>query len=314
VDPLSDVLRAVRLTGAYFFLVEAGHPWSVTTCAAPELVPRVLPEAEHLICYHILLSGSCWAGLEGERQVLMSPGDVVLFPHGDAHVMSSADGFLVEPRRNTAPARYPEPVLLGPEGARETRFVCGFLGCDARPFNPLLASLPRRIHASGIAAGWLSQFPRQAVLESRLERIGSETTITRLAEVLFIEAIRDHLERLPAQQNGWLAALRDDVVGPTLALLHERPAHGWTLAELARETASSRTVLSVRFSNLIGVPPILYLTRWRMQLAAEQLARTSAKVSAIGAGVGYESEAAFSRAFKRETGVSPAEWRRARRR
>jgi AraC-like DNA-binding protein len=312
MDPLSDVLRAVRLTGAYFYLVEASHPWSVTTCAAPELTPRVLPQSEHLISYHILLSGMCWGGVEGERQIRMGPGDVIVFPHGDAHVMSSAEGFLLEPKRNSAPERYPEPVLIGPDGARDTRFVCGFLGCDRRPFNPLLASLPRCLHASGIACGWLSQFPQQAVVESRLGRIGSETAITRLAEVMFIEVVRRHLEDLPPRRGGWLGGLRDEVVGPALALLHERPEHAWTLAELARETASSRSVLAERFALVVGMPPILYLTRWRLQLAAEQLTRTSAKLATIGARVGYESEAAFSRAFKRETGLSPGAWRRAR--
>ncbi|HKG92468.1 MAG TPA: AraC family transcriptional regulator [Gemmatimonadaceae bacterium] len=313
MDPLSDVLRAVRLSGAFFYLVEAGDPWSVSTCAARELVPRVLPEAQHLISYHVLVSGSCWGGLDGESQVCMRPGDVIVFPHGDAHLLSSAEGLRVDAgQRGTAPERYPGTVFLGPGDRRETTFVCGFLGCDVRPFNPLLASLPRRMHVPGIAGGWLSQFPRQAVAESRLGRVGSETMLTRMAELMFIEVVRHHLEHLPPQHTGWLAGLRDAVVGPALSQLHERPAHPWTLAELARAIASSRTVLAERFSQLVGVSPMLYLTRWRLQLAAEQLRRSSAKVAAIGAQVGYESEAAFSRAFKREAGLSPAAWRRAR--
>lgn len=313
MDPLSDVLRAVRLDGAYFYRVEAAGPWSVAAVAARELVPRVLPRAEHLIAYHILLSGTCFGGLEGERQVEMKPGDAIVFPHGDAHVMSSADGCrLGADRLDTSPARYPSTLEIGPGPTRETTLVCGFLGCDARPYNPLVASLPRCLVASGLAGGWLSQFPAQVVTESRTQNAGSETLLTRMAELMFIEVVRHHLENLPPRQAGWMAALKDDVAGPALAALHERPAHPWTLPELAQAIATSRTVLAERFAALVGVPPMLYLTRWRLQLAALELARGTVKVAAIAERVGYESEAAFSRAFKRETGVSPAAWRRAR--
>jgi AraC-like DNA-binding protein len=313
MDPLSDVLRAIRLNGAYFYLVEAAAPWSVFAAPARELTPRVLPEAEHLISYHILLSGSCWGGLDGKSQVRMEPGDVIVFPHGDSHIMSSDEGHLDESGLDgTSAQRYPRTVTLGRSENRDTTFVCGFLGCDMRPYNPLLASLPRRMHVPGIAGGWLSQFPRQVVAESRMGRAGSDTILTRMAELMFVEVVRRHLENLPSQQAGWLAGLKDSVVGPALSQLHDRPDYSWTLPELARTISSSRTVLAERFSQLVGVPPMMYLTRWRLQLAAEQLARGSAKVAAVGAQVGYESEAAFSRAFKRETGKSPAAWRRAR--
>jgi AraC-like DNA-binding protein len=313
MDPLSDVLRAVKLNGAYFYRVEAAAPWSVSTMAARDLVPRILPEAEHLISYHILLSGICWGGVEGEPQVRMQPGDVIVFPHGDPHLMSGAEGHRVDAGRDGAsPPRYPGTVFLGPDAGRDTTFVCGFLGCDVRPYNPLLASLPRRIHVPAAASGWLAHFPQQVVAESRMRRVGGETMLTRMAELMFVEVVRRYVEQLPPQHTGWLAGLMDAVVGPALSKLHERPAHPWTLAELARTIASSRTVLAERFSQIVGVPPMLYLTRWRLQLAAEQLSRGSAKVAAIGAQVGYESEAAFSRAFKRETGLSPSAWRRAR--
>ena len=313
VDPLSDVLRAVRLDGAYFYLVEAAAPWSVSAVAARELIPRVMPEAEHLIAYHILTSGSCWGGVAGESQVLLQPGDVIVFPHGDPHFMSSAEGRRVDTAEHgSSPERYPETVYLGPRTSRDTSFVCGFLGCDVRPYNPLLASLPRRMHVPGIAGGWLAEFPRQVVAESRTGRAGSETMLTRMAELMFVEVVRRHLEQLPPQRTGWLAGLRDPVVGPALSRLHESPARAWTLPDLARAVASSRTVLVERFTHLVGMPPMQYLTLWRLQLAAERLTRGSAKVAAIGADVGYESEAAFSRAFKRTTGQSPAAWRRAR--
>jgi|SRR5437868_672757 len=314
MDPLSEVLRAVRLNGAYFYPVEAGPPWSVSTVPARDLVPRILPDAEHLISYHILLTGSCWGGLDGQKQVKMKPGDVIVFPQGDAHLMSSDEGHRDSSgKKGTSAERYPSTVFLGPDSLpRDTTFVCGFLGCDARPFNPLLSALPRVMHVPGAAEGWLSKFPQQVVAESHTGRVGSETMLTRMAELMFIEVLRRYVEQLAPQQAGWLAGLRDGVVGPALSELHAKPDHPWTLHELARTIASSRTVLVERFSQLVGVPPMLYLTRWRLQLAAEQLSRGSAKVAAVGAQVGYESEAAFSRAFKRETGQSPAAWRRSR--
>jgi AraC-like DNA-binding protein len=168
------------------------------------------------------------------------------------------------------------------------------------------------MHVKGIAGGWLSQIPRQVVNESRRGGVGSETMLTRMAELMFVEVVRRHIEDLPAQESGWLAGLNDSVVGQTLSQLHERPNHPWTLPELATAVSSSRSVLVERFSRIVGVPPMLYLKRWRLQLAAEQLVRGSAKVASIGTQVGYESEAAFSRAFKQETGLSPAAWRRAR--
>ncbi len=316
MDPLSDVLRAVRLSGAYFYLVEATHPWSVASAPARELAPRILPDAEHLISYHIVTSGSCWGGLVGERQVLLQPGDAILFPHGDAHFMSSVEGEHVgSGAAGTSPERYRGTVHLGGRGGPRATFVCGFLGCDARPYNPLLAALPRFLHLSASAGenDWLSAFPRVVVNESGGGDAGGDALLTRMAELMFVEVVRRYLATLPPQQAGWLAGLRDPVVSRALGRLHERPAHPWTLAELAREGGASRTVLVERFARLVGMPPMQYLAQWRLQLAAEQLVRGSAKVAAVGAGVGYESEAAFSRAFKRATGYAPAAWRRARR-
>ncbi len=313
MDALSDLLRVVRLEGAYFYAVEAAEPWSIESVAARELSPRIMPRAEHLISYHILTEGRCFGGVVGEEQVELNPGDVIVFPHGDPHVMSSGRGVRIGPDVNSnTPARYPYTVMLG-QGKPVTSFVCGFLGCDRRPFNPLLAALPHQLHMRGMSTAWLATFTQQVTEESRLGRAGADSVLIRLAEVMFIEVLRRYLDDLPQGQTGWLAGLRDEVVGRVLTLLHRRPAHPWTLAELARQSASSRTSLTKRFTLLMGQPPMQYLTQWRMQLAASLLNQTGAKVATIGAEVGYDSEAAFSRAFKKATGLAPGAWRELRR-
>jgi len=314
MDPLSDLLRVVRLDSAFFYAVEAAEPWSVETLAARELSPRILPGAEHLISYHILTAGRCFGGVLDGEQVELAPGDVIVFPHGDAHLMSSERGLRVGPDIHTSvPDRYPNTVILGEEGPRVTSFVCGFLGCDRRPFNPLLAALPRRMHVRGMSDTGLGAFTRQLAEESGRGRAGADGVLTRLAELMFIDVLRRYLDDLPAGQTGWLAGLRDEVVGRALGLLHARPAHDWTLPELAREAASSRSSLTRRFTELVGQPPMQYLTQWRMQVAANLLGQSAAKVATIAAEVGYDSEAAFSRAFKKAAGVAPGAWRELRR-
>jgi AraC-like DNA-binding protein len=314
MDPLSDLLRVVRLDGAFFYLVEAAEPWSVETAPARELTPRIMPAAEHLISYHILTRGRCFGGLTGEEPVELAAGDVIVFPHGDGHVMSSAPGLRSGPGIATSvPARYGHTVLMGDEASRVTSFICGFLGCDRRPFNPLLAALPHRLHLRGMSSGLLDGFARRLTEDTRLGRAGADGILTRLAELMFLEVVRRHLDGLPPEQTGWLAGLRDDVVGRALGLLHQRPGHAWTLADLAREVASSRSDLSRRFTRLVGRPPMQYLAQWRMQVAANRLTQGGAKIAAIGVELGYDSEAAFSRAFKKATGLAPGAWRVARR-
>jgi AraC-like DNA-binding protein len=314
MDPLSDLLRVVRLDGAYFYTVEAAEPWSTNAVAARELTPRIMPAAEHLISYHILTRGRCYGGLVGEEPVELAPGDAIVFPHGDPHVMSSGKSVRAGPDvLSIAPARYPRAVILGDGGPRVSSFVCGFLGCDLRPFNPLLAALPRRMHVRGLPDSGLGAFVRLVTEECRLGRAGTDTVLTKLAELMFIEVLRRYLEDLPQGQTGWLAGLRDEVVGPVLTLLHGRPAHPWNLADLAREASTSRSNLAKRFTSIVGQPPMQYLTQWRMQVAANLLVQSGAKVAAIGAEVGYDSEAAFSRAFKKATGLAPGAWRETRR-
>lgn len=312
MDPLSDLLRVVRLDGAHFYTVDAGDPWSVHALPARELAPRIMPRAEHLISYHIITRGRCVGGVLGEEQVELNAGDIIIFPHGDAHVMASDRGVRVgNDLVSVAQAQHPNNVLLG-EGERGTSLICGFFGCDLHPFNPLLGALPRRLHLAGMSNTSLDAFARRLTEETRSGSAGADAVLTRLAEVMFVEVLRRYLQELGPEQTGWLAGLRDPVVGQVLALLHARPAEAWTLDQLARDANSSRSVVAKRFTELVGCPPMQYLASWRMQLAASRLVQGGAKVATIAADVGYDSEAAFSRAFKKATGLAPGAWRASR--
>jgi AraC-like DNA-binding protein len=318
-DPLTDVLASVRLTGAVFFSVEGAPPWAAESPPASAISGRVLPGADHVLEFHAVTRGRCLIGILGEEPMQLEAGDVICFPHGDAHVLSSGRGIQAMPVplqlfERAATARLPFPLKLG-EGPAEVHVICGFLGCDARPFNPLLASLPRVLRASdrgGPPGGWLTRFMEVAEVEARSPRPGSEGVLGRLSELMFVEMIRRHLEALPPDRTGWLAGLRDPHVGKALAALHDRPGHPWTLDEVGHQAGLSRSALAERFADLVGEPPFQYLARWRMQVAAGLLATTHDGVAAIGARVGYASEAAFSRAFKKLVGVPPATWRRRR--
>lgn len=314
MDALSDLLRVIRLDGAFFYAVEAAEPWSVTTVEATELVPRIMRTADHLIPYHIVTQGRCFGGLIGEEPAELQAGDVLVFPHGDPHLMSSQKGKRIrDDLLRTSPAGYPFTVALGDQGPATTSFVCGFLACDRRPFNPLLNALPRQMHMKGVSNPWLSGFTQQLAEETRMGVPGVECVVTRLAEVLFIQVLRRHLDEMPPGQGGWLAAMRDPVVGRALTLIHAAVERPWSLNELAREVNTSRSGLASRFTQLVGRAPMQYLAHWRMQVASNLLLGSNTKVAAIGLQVGYESEAAFSRAFKRATGSAPGAWRELRR-
>lgn len=313
-DLISDVLRAVRLQAAYFYKVIAHEPWCVTSNDALVAQAGIFPQCEHRIAYHVLVEGRCWGGLPGAPLQEMRPGDIIVFPSADPQLMASAPDRCLRPQR--AEVRLsdalPFEVNFGGRGARNSTFVCGFLGCDRRPFNPLLEDLPDVLLIHGGAGSWLDIFARQAIEEAQAQRPGGEAIVARLAELMFIETLRRHLATLPPEQRGWLSAARDGIAGRALTLLHARPAYAWTLAGLADKLHCSRSVLAERFAQFIGSPPMQYLTRWRMQLAAQRLADSTAKLPEIAREVGYESEAAFSRAFKRVAGAPPAVWRAAR--
>jgi AraC-like DNA-binding protein len=314
-DLLSDVLRTVRLRGALYFVVNGGSSWAAEAPPSRELAAAVMPGAQHVMEYHVLTSGHCWAAIVGEKPVRMSAGDVIVFPHGDAHVMSSAPGM----RAPIDAASYVQPSAEKPPfavnlngGGGDTNLVCGFLGCDVRPFNPLIATLPRLLHLRANGSNWVGQFMEHAAAESRGKGPGAEALLERMSEMMFVDAMRRYVATLPDESNGWLAGMRDRFVGRALSLMHEEPARQWSVEEIGREVGLSRSALHERFTAMIGQAPMQYLASWRMQVAARQLRDTNSTVASIAQDVGYESEAAFARAFKRAVGAPPSEWRRAR--
>jgi len=325
-DTLSDLLRAVRLRGAVFYYVSNWDRWAAQAPPAREIAAAVMPGAEHVMEFHMVAKGSGWAAVSGLAPVRLSAGDIVVFPHGDAHVMSSAPG--VEPERIQAdwvfatrhePKPIPiafhhgvrEPGSPAPVAEADTILVCGFLGCDLRPFNPLVAALPRLLHLPAARAGdWIARVIDQAAQESTEHRPGADAVLERLAEMMFVDTARRYLDGLPEDATGWLAGLRDRYVGRALALLHEHPERAWTIDELGREVGLSRSALHERFMQFVGEPPMHYLANWRIQVGSRLLRETNRTVASIALDVGYESEAAFSRAFKRLVGLPPATWRR----
>lgn len=320
-DALSDVLRAVRLTGACFFRVEASSPWWAEVPDAEAVRPTVLPRAHHLVSYHVITEGRCWAGLRDGTGLWVEKGDTVLVPHGDCYALSTAPRAVGDQPievsrtffRQMVAHELPLTLCAGGGGPGGVGIICGFLGCDAAPFNPVLAMLPRLVRVPPPPSGAtdrLAQLVDFALAESRDSAAGSECVLARVGELLFVEVLRRHARSLPPGGQGWLSGLRDPLVCRALGLLHQHPARPWTLEALAHESSVSRTTLAERFTHFVGQPPMRYLARWRMQLAARRLADGEAKVAAVAFEVGYDSEAAFSRAFKKLVGVAPAAWRR----
>lgn len=325
LDPLSDVLRSVRLRGSVFFHVSCRDQWAAMAPSSREVAPAVMPGTEHVMEYHLFAKGEGWCAIDGEPPVRLHAGDIVMLPHGDAHVVSSAPGLQPTPDDDwlfgLREAPLPLPVTyrgsmvelgaLPPEDA-STVIVCGFIACDLRPFNPLISALPRllRLPAEGVGA-WVAPILSHAALETRDRRAGAAALLQRVSEMVFVDGARRYLESLPQEAQGWLGALRDRQVGRVITLMHAEPAEPWTLEELGRRVGLSRSALHERFSALTGMAPMQYLANWRMQCGARLLREGHATVAAIAQDVGYDSEAAFARAFKRATGMPPAAWRRA---
>lgn len=328
-DPLSDVLRSVRLRGSVFYYVSFRDEWAAETPDSAGLASALMPGMEHVIAYHMVAKGSGWAAVEGLPPVRLSQGDIVLFPRGDAHVISNTRGARALPDHSDW--RYttrndPKPIALAyhrgvlrPDAAVPAHdaaavVICGFIGCDLRPFNPLIGALPRLLHqtADGLVP-WLAPVLDQAVSESQRGRAGSAAVLERVSEMVFVDAARRYLESLPEQASGWLGALKDRHVGKAIGLMHAHPAHPWTVEELGRDVGLARSALHERFVALVGQPPMHYLTSWRVQRGAALLRDGQSTVATIAQEVGYESEAAFARTFKRLVGLPPAAWRRAQR-
>jgi len=328
-DPLSDVLSSVRLHGAIFYYVSFGDDWVAETPPSSQLAEALMPGTEHVLAYHLIAKGCGWAATDGEHPVRVNSGDIVMFPRGDRHVLSSAPGMHAQQDNDDwrfTTRNDPKPITVAyhrgvlrpgaslPADEAVTVVVCGFIGCDLRPFNPLIAALPRILHLQASSVGsWVAPVLDQAVSESRQSRAGSAAVLERVSEMVFVDAARCHLESLPADASGWLAALRDRHVGRAIDLLHAQPAERWTIDKLGRHVGLSRSALHERFVELIGQPPMQYLTNWRMQRGACLLREGAATVATIAQEVGYDSEAAFARAFKRAVGTPPAAWRRTQR-
>jgi AraC family transcriptional regulator, alkane utilization regulator len=342
MDVLSDTLQVVRLAGALFFTAKVSGPWSLQSPASDEYARLLNSQADCITIFHIVASGRCWVTVDGQSSFQLAAGDVVIFPHAEAHCMSSHADALPEidvtqqvlSFIRSAPPDQGIPQLTFGKGSETVHFVCGYLQCD-QLFNPLIGSLPAVLLVCAnqpsvlptaelalplapwcvvrAAAGdWLGTTLRYTIEEADGERPGSSAMLPRLTELLFVDVLRRYMQQLPAEYTGWLAAVRDPVVGSALRMMHSFPDRPWTVEELAYAAAVSRSALAQRFNTLIGEPPMQYLQGWRMQLAKNMLGQTNLSMPQIAQRIGYESVAAFSRAFKRSVGQPPATWRQGR--
>ena len=322
MDALSDVLQVVRLNGALYLHGEFSAPWGVVGARHEGLCNAFFASAERIVSYHLLTEGSCWVELVGDpgSAIQVHAGELIVVPHGEPHILRSAPDVLPTPTESMLSGYLrdtPGEVLtlcMDGDGDR-TRMLCGFLACDESHSNPLLSMLPQlfKVDMRGDPrSAWIESSLQFAAVEASENRAGSALVLGKLSELLFVEAIRRCIDAMPATQEGWLAGVRDRFIGRALALMHAQPSHAWTVDELARRVGLSRSALAQRFNDLIGQPPMQYLTRWRLQLAAKELTAASKPLIAIASQVGYESEAAFNRAFKREFGMPPSSWRKSR--
>ena len=338
MDVLADTLRVVRLSGAVFMNAKLSSPWSLTSATPAEMAQYLSLSSDCIALFHIVVQGGGWFCFPGYAPALVRTGDAILIPHSSPHVMSSELGIAPAPMRSVLQPLPPEGMvtLSGGGTGETTQFVCGYLHCDQR-FNPLIGALPELIvihpgedgQVDGEHGGhgerdgqwatatvlpvqpgdWLETTMRHTVAEALGESPGNSGMMARLSEILFFEVVRRYMQRLPAAHPGWLAGVRDPIVGQALRLLHAHPDEAWTVEELARAVAVSRSTLAERFTTLIGETPMRYLAAWRMQLAKHLLKQTTLNLAEVAGRVGYDSDVAFNRAFKRHVGQSPAAWR-----
>lgn len=314
MDVLSEVLKVVKLQGAMFYNGEFSAPWSFLSPASCSYVPFLAPGAGHVIIYHLLIEGHASAHLEGGEGVRLEAGDLVIFPHGDRHIVENGSPTVPVDMSLELARVFAQGLKVSRfgGGGEVTRFICGYMACDSRLSQTFLSGLPPvfKVSIRNDASGrWLENSIRFTVNEDA-SRAGGEAVIAKLSEVLFVETLRAYIAELPPGQTGWLGGARDPEVGKALALIHRNPAHPWTVATLATQAGTSRSVLAERFRHYLNETPVAYLTRWRLQLGAQRLSATSHSVAQVAAEVGYESEAAFNRAFKREFEMPPARFRK----
>jgi AraC-like DNA-binding protein len=315
MDAFSEILSGVKLQGAVFFSAAFTAPWGLFTPAGDVMASTLGIGSSHLVLYHLVIDGGAAVDLEDGSTIHLQPGDIVIFPHGHAHHMSSGfEGKRPFPNYGITAkikARDLSPLHAGGGGA-VSRFVCGYMTCDPYLSRPILSGLPPvfKVNIRADRSGhWLENSILHLVEEAASGRVGSEAMLAKLSEALFVDALRRYVSTLSEQERGWLAGARDPIVGKGLGLLHGRVTHPWTIQALADEVGISRSALVDRFTKYLSEPPMAYLTRWRLQLAARSLERTSRGVADIAADVGYESEAAFNRAFKRQFGQPPGRYR-----
>jgi AraC-like DNA-binding protein len=313
----------VQLSGAVYLNAEFRDPWCVIGHADGELCAAYLPRSDRVVSYHLVVEGQCRARLAADRSAVVhaQAGDLLVVPQGEAHLLGSS----VElPPLAAAPLLAAEAAASGGRvirishggGGALTRIICGFLTCNGILSHPLLTSLPRlfKIDAGkGSESAWLTSALNFAAAEAAMPRAGGATVLAKLSELLFVQAIRHCIDSLPEHRQGWLNALRDRYVGRAMLRLHADPARAWTVDELAQDVGLSRSALAQRFTEVLGQPPMQYLTHWRLQMAARELRNGSKSLAEVAITVGYESEPAFSRAFKREFGLPPASWRNSQR-
>ncbi len=317
MDVLSEVLKVVKLEGAVFFNGEFTAPWCFRSSGSTGIATYLSPEAGHLIPYHYLTEGRAYARLlEGKREELTA-GDIVIFPHGDAHLLGNGSPARPVDSFETFAKNLTQGLKLARfgGGGEITKFICGFMGCDPRLSEVFLAGLPKilKVHVANEPSGeWILNSIRFSLADGRESSAGSGLVSTKLSEVLFVETLRRYINALPPDQIGWLAGARDPIIGEALNLLHKDPADPWTVSDLARRIGLSRTRLAERFRHFLGESPMAYLAQWRLKLGAEMLQSTEDSVAQVALAVGYGSEAAFNRAFKREFACPPAQFRRMR--
>jgi AraC-like DNA-binding protein len=313
MDPLSEVLRSVRLTGGIFLDSRFTAPWCVFTQLLPDDIKSFLAMPTQVIAYHFIIEGRLLITVDGEPPMEAGTGEVVLLPRNDAHTMTSALGLkpvpasdLIQPSAEGGLAR-----ISHGGGGEEVHLVCGFLASEDL-HNPLIATLPRMLKLDvrqGTSRDWVEASVRFAASELSKGNFASSSVLSRLSELLFVEAVREYSSKLGEREAGWLKGLADPQIGRALALIHHDIGAPWSAEALAKEVALSRSAFVDRFTTLVGLPPIRYLTLWRLQTARLNLRETRTPIAQLAHSVGYESEEAFSRAFKREFGLPPARWR-----